>query len=129
MKRIIVLAAGVAALAAVWIAAPASAQASSGRDGVRAIGTCTGASKIKLKLGFEDTGIRVQLEVEGPAGAQWALALSDNGVPFFGRTKTANLLGVVRVRRLIPDQPGPDVVSATARDIASGEHCAVSATI
>ncbi len=125
MKKSLLVLASAAALAAV---AASPAGASGGAD-VRAKGTCSGSSSSSLKLGVEDTGIEVQLEVEGPAAASWSITLADDGHTVFSRTKTANGAGVVRVHRIIRDRPGSDTVTASAVNLASGETCTASATI
>jgi hypothetical protein len=126
VKKSILAFAATAALAAVFGASPVAA---SGGADVRVKGVCSGSSSSSLKLSTDDLGLEVQLEVEGPAAASWAITLTDNGHTVFSRTKTANGAGVVRVHRIIRDRPGTDTVTASAQNLASGETCTATASI
>jgi hypothetical protein len=102
------------------------------RDGdVVARGSCTGSSVWKLKAGPRDGRIEVEFEVDSNrVGQTWSVALRNDGTLFFTGTRvTLAPSGSFTVRKTTADGAGPDVISARARNAASGETCSASVTV
>ena len=117
--------AALVALAVALVAAPAG----TAKDGdIRVRGTCTKASTSKLKLSEEDGRIEVEFEVDQDRnGVRWNVVLRQRGkVVFRGTRTTRGPSGSFTVRRLLPDRPGPDRITARATR-RSGEVCRASA--
>lgn len=126
MKKLLLLLA-VSATAMLALTSTASA-----RDGdIRANGTCTASSSTKIKLGPRDGIIEVEFEVDqNRNGIVWNVTLVDNGIQVFsGKATTKAPSGSFEVRRRIANRSGPDTVTGTAVNPATGERCTVSATV
>ena len=125
-KRTFLLAALLAALTALTLAPVASS-----KDGdVRVAGNCSRASSAKLKLSPEDGRIEVEFEVDqNRAGVRWRVVLK-HAARAFARTTAVTKApsGSFELRRLAPNRPGTDVVSARATS-PSGEVCRATARI
>lgn len=128
MKKI--LAATIAGAALVVLPAiPAGARAGD----VRVAGTCSATSTSKLKVSPRPSDGIVQVEFQvdqNVAGQTWNVTIVDNGTTAATGSRVTNTLsGAFTFRRRIPDQVGPDAVTATALNPASGESCTASATV
>ena len=112
-----------AALILVLTLAP-SAHAGVLGAGVGRQGPCTGSSHWRIRV-IPDAGmLDVRFLLAGGASDDtWNLFLDQNGTGFFAGSRIAQDLGLVQVRRLRPDAPGVDVISAAAHDIVTGEIC------
>ena len=117
-------------LVAVLGAALVLAAAAAAKDGdVLRAGTCTQASTSKLKLGPEDGGIEVELEVDqNRNGVRWSVVLTRNGGAV-GRTVrvTRGPSGSFEARFVTRNAPGPD--RFVARATRAGETCTARAAI
>jgi hypothetical protein len=114
--RVSALAFGLALL----LCTPASAGARAERRGE----CVSGPGEWRLVVQREGPStLRVRFELKEVApGESWQLFLSDNGVGIYSGTKVADD-GDLRVRKVTPDRPGRDRVSATAVDMDSGATC------
>ena len=102
----------------------------SASDGVA--GVCTKSSTAKLKGNPPRNGrIQVEFEVESHvAGQVWSVRLGDNGATFFAGTATTKAPGgSFELRKLAKNQPGADVIAASATNPATGETCTATVTI
>jgi hypothetical protein len=91
-------------------------------------GTCTNASKSKLKLSEEDGRIEVEFEVDqNRNGVRWSVVLRRNGtrVARLART-TRPPSGSFEARVLARDGAGAEVITARAVS-PSGETCSARA--
>lgn len=106
------------------VAVPASL--AKGRDAVRSTGTCTGPSTSKLKLGRDDRGIEVELEVDqNRNGVPWQVVIRRNGATVASLTATTRgPSGSFEVRRVITGRLGSAQITAVAT--RAGETCTVS---
>ena len=111
---------------ATLMAGPASANDA---DVIRR-GSCSGASDWKLKLSPEDGRLEVEYEVDSNVvGQTWRVRLFRDGERFFRDTRTTRApSGSFEVEREISNSPGPDRVTARARNLGTGEVCRGSAT-
>ena len=108
------------------------ASVASARAGdVVAVGTCTGASTTKIKLGSRDGRIEAEFEVDqNRNGVVWQVSLIQNGATVFsGTAKTKAPSGSFKVRRTLGDSAGPDTIRGTATNLATGETCTAVATV
>jgi hypothetical protein len=103
--------------------APTAALAKDGD--VITTGACSGASTWKLKLSDEDLGKEVKIEVDqNVVGDQWKVRMLLNGdVLFKGKRTTRAPSGDFKVRRVVTDLAGKDVVKIRARNLTTGETC------
>jgi hypothetical protein len=107
--------------------APASA-----KDGdVRVYGTCTAASKTKIKLGLRDGRIEAETEVDSNRnGQRWSVRMRQNGVLVHNGTAiTQAPSGSFQVRKILRNNPGTDRVTTVSRNPVTGETCTVTARI
>lgn len=114
-----------AVLAALVLAALAAVPAGLAEDGdVRVIGTCTAGSTVELKVGPEDGGLEVELEVDqNRNGVPWNVTIRRNGKLVVSRTAvTRRPSGSFEVERVISNAAGKDRVVAVATR-RSGETC------
>ncbi len=96
------------------------------KDGdVITTGACSNASTWKLKLSDEDLGKEIKIEVDqNVTGDRWKVRILLNGdVLFKGKRTTQAPSGSFKVRRLVEDSPGKDVVKIRARNLTTGETC------
>ena len=112
---------------AVLGAALALAPAAVAKDGVRVAGTCSKASTSKLKLGREDAGTEVELEVDqNRNGVRWRVVLFRNGVRIASRTAVTRAPSGSFEARFVTADAGRFVARATS---PSGETCRAAASI
>jgi hypothetical protein len=118
---------GLAATAA--LAVPTIAPAKDG-DVLRA-GTCSGASKSKIKVGPRDRGLETEFEVDSNVlGQTWNWTISDNGARVAsGTATTAGPSASFTVRRVLVNRAGSDRIVATATNPKTGERCSATATV
>jgi hypothetical protein len=103
------------------VALPAQAQGGV-EPGVR--GTCTGASHVRLTADVQRHGILVRARVNGHgAGDRWVFVISDNHSKVKAGSKQANQNGDLRVRALIHNLAGSDLIEFVAVDRRNGETC------
>lgn len=123
MRRPITLVVFAAALAVA--VAPASA---GDRRDVEKEGRCSQGSEWELELSGENGRIEVEFEVDQDrSGVRWNVVLRQRGKVFFrGARTTRGPSGSFTVRRVVPDRPGPDRITARATR-RSGEVCRASA--
>ena len=112
-----------------WVALLLPAVASADDDGeVRKAGTCTGSSRMTIRLRPDDDRIRVELEIRTRRqGSAWnVILLHERRIAFRGVVRSRG--DTVRVRRSIADWFGRDsiVVRASGPRL---ESCRVSATV
>ena len=111
------------------LAAPGIADAKGGD--VRAQGKCSAASSSKIKLKADNGRIETEFEVDqNRVGQKWNVAIIDNGTIVARTTATTTApSGSFTVRRLIPNKVGTDRVTGFARNVATGETCAATASL
>lgn len=126
-KRIAAAAFGGLVLLGTVNAAPASAKAGD----VRVAGTCTAASKTKIKLALRDGRIETESEVDSNRnGQRWSVRMRQNGVLVHnGTATTAAPSGSFTVRKILTNKAGADRVTTVARNATTGETCTVTASI
>jgi hypothetical protein len=109
--------------------APASAKDGDGR--VIVTGECSRRADWKLKAKPDDGLLEVEFEVDSNrSGQRWSWTIRHDGsVVSSGRRTTQAPSGSFSVERRIGDAPGTHTVSATARNLASGETCRASLRI
>jgi len=103
-------------------AAPASAKGVE----VRAGGHCgTTATTWKLKAKAEGSRIETELELDSNrVGQTWTVTLTDNGVRVYsGTRRTIAPSGSFSVERLLANRAGRDAITASARNLATGQTC------
>jgi hypothetical protein len=124
---------GATALAAVMItglaAAPAMARDGDGRVIKR--GGCSASTDWKLKAKPDDGGLEVEFEVDSNrSGQRWTWSIRHDGdVVASGRRTTQPPSGSFSVERRVADASGTHTVSATARNLRTGETCRASLQI
>jgi hypothetical protein len=125
MKRAMI--AGLAA-AALLLTIPGAASA--GDDEVRREGACSGNSEWEMRI-KDEGNLRVRWRVDsGIPGQSWRLKLFHEGTLIANAVRTTNADGEATINlRNFPDAEGSDQFSGTARNLASGETCAGSATL
>ncbi len=101
------------------------------RTAVRVAGTCTDASRAKLKLKPDDGRVEVEFEVdENRNGSRWGVTLKRNGTRVLSRPAVTRApSGSFTVEtRIAPGSPRT-TVTAVARRAATGEVCRATATL
>ena len=118
-----------AALSAVAAAPALASEGSHGGGGVRASGSCSGASTWKLSAKADDGRLEVEFEVDSNRSAQtWAWRLRDSGAPVAtGTARTTAPSGSFTVERRIANTAGPDVIRFRATH--AGEVCTGAVTV
>ena len=113
------------------LAAPGIANAKGGGGDVRVKGKCSASSSSKLKIKADNGRIETEFEVDqNKVGAKWNVAIIDNGVVVARTAATTTApSGSFTVRRLIPNRAGTDRVTGFARNVATGETCAATASL
>jgi hypothetical protein len=107
-------------------AALALSPAALAKDGVRVAGKCSKASTAKLKLGREDAGTEVELEVDqNRNGVRWRVVLFRNGTRVASRTAVTRAPSGSFEARFVTAGPGRFVARATS---PSGEVCSAAAS-
>jgi hypothetical protein len=99
---------------------------------VRKEGPCSGRSDWKLEVRLEDNNtFRVRWEADsGIPGQQWRLRLRQNGTLIASALRRTNQDGEAQLNlRGVTNTAGPDTFAGRARNIATGETCAASATL
>lgn len=119
---------GTALVAGALLAIPAPTMARSS-DVIRT-GNCSGAADWKLKVGREDTGLKVEFEVDQNRNGQvWRVRISDNGVLRYSGLRTTKApSGSFTVNRTIRNMAGSDTVVARARNVNTGQLCVAKIT-
>ena len=118
----------VGAVAALAVPGVASAK---GGPGVTKAGHCSASSTSKINVKSDDGRIETEFEVDqNVAGDTWKVVLRDNGaVVARGKATTAAPSGSFDFRRTIANQPGTDVIRATATNLTTGETCKAAASL
>ena len=129
MRKLGILSAVVAAVAALIVTAM-PAVAGDGREIIRT-GNCSGRSDWKLKVKHDDGRIETEFEVDqNRNGERWQVVLKRDGHRFFrGIRVTESPSGSFEVERRTRNRPGPDRITARARNLRTGELCRAAATI
>ncbi|MCU0284022.1 MAG: hypothetical protein MUD13_09020 [Candidatus Nanopelagicales bacterium] len=124
---------GTATLAATLLTglavAPAIAKDGDGRIITR--GNCSASADWKLKAKPDDGRLEVEFEVDANrVGQRWTWTIRHDGQTVAsGRRTTAAPSGSFSVERRIVDAPGTHTVSATARNLRTGQTCRASVRI
>lgn len=117
-------------VACVALLLPAVATADDGEREVRRAGTCTGSSRVTIRLEAEDGEIELRLEIRTRSRTRsWRVVLlHERRVAFQGPVRPRSGGRSIRLRRTLPDWFGRDVivVRATGPRI---ETCRVAATV
>jgi hypothetical protein len=113
------------------LAVPGVAGASHGGGGKTASGTCSASSTSKIKVKADNGRIETEFEVDqNVVGDTWKVSLSDNGnVVAKGKGTTAAPSGSFEFRRRIANLAGTDHISATAKNLSTGETCSASISL
>jgi hypothetical protein len=108
---------------------PASAKDGDGRVIVR--GDCSARADWKLKAKPDDGRMEVEFEVDSNRNGQtWTWTLRSDGAVFAsGRRTTQAPSGSFSVERRTADTDQSQRISATARNVRTGESCRASLTI
>ncbi len=117
------------ALLGTAFAGAGAVDARGGRPEVRVNGDCSGASNWKLKVKKEDAGkLETEFEVDQNVnGQRWRVILKNDRVEYFNAIRrTQAPSGSFSVEKLTNDGRGQDVITATARNLATGETCRAS---
>lgn len=118
-------------LALAFAAQPADARTGDhGRGEVRAAGACSSgaAASLRLKSDVDRIELRFQVDHAGTHSA-WRVALvHERRIVWKGAAKSTGPDGSFEVRRLLPDLPGADTVSARAWG-PRGLTCNATATL
>ena len=111
------------------LAAPGIANAKG--PGVTAKGKCSRASTSQIKIKADNGRIETEFEVDqNRVGQKWNVAIIDNGVVVARTTATTTApSGSFTVHRLIPNRAGTDRVTGFAKNVATGETCAATASL
>jgi hypothetical protein len=121
---------GATAIAAVMLtglaAAPALAKDGDGRVIKR--GNCSASTDWKLKAKPDDGRLEVEFEVDSNRnGQRWTWSIRHDGsVVHSGRRTTLPPSGSFSVERRVVDAPGRHRISATAKNLRTGEICRAS---
>jgi hypothetical protein len=112
------------------MAAPGVANAKGG-GGVTVNGKCSASSTSKLKVKADNSKIETEFEVDqNVVGAKWKVTISDNGaVVAHAKKTTVAPSGSFTVRKRIPNLTGTDLITASAKNVSSGETCSATASI
>lgn len=110
-------------------AAPAAAKDGDGRVITR--GSCSAATDWKLKAKPDDGRLEVEWEVDSNrVGQRWAWTIRHDGTKVAGgRRTTQGPSGSFSVERRIRDAAGTHRVTATARNVRTGETCRASVRV
>ena len=113
------------------IAVPGVASAQGGGNGVTVKGKCTASSSSKLKVKADGGRIETEFEVDqNVVGAHWKVTIKDNGtVVARANATTSAPSGSFELRRLIPNRAGTDMITASAKNQATGEICSATASL
>ncbi|MBW4620092.1 MAG: hypothetical protein KME17_12145 [Cyanosarcina radialis HA8281-LM2] len=105
-----------------------TAQAKDGDNRVIRTGNCSGTSDWKLKAKSDNGRIEVEFEVDqNVVGRTWSNVIRNNGrVIFTGNRVTQPPSGSYSIEFLTNNLPGNDVITATARNLSTGELCSGS---
>ena len=111
------------------LAAPGIANAKG--PGVTAKGKCSRLSTSQIKIKADNGRIDTEFEVDqNRVGQKWNVAIIDNGVVVARTTATTTApSGSFTVHRLIPNRAGTDRVTGFAKNVATGETCAATASL
>ena len=111
----------VAVASCLAVSAPAQA---SGSDKVR-VGSCTGATDWKLKVGLDDGRLEVEGQVDSNrVGQTWNWRMYHNGsLSAYGTRTTLAPSGSFTVRRTMLNRAGTDGIVFRAVNPRSGEVC------
>ena len=111
----------VAVASCVTVTAPAQANDS---DKVR-VGSCTGTTDWKLKVGPEDGRLEVEGQIDSNRiGQTWNWRIVHNGsLSASGTRTTLAPSGAFTVRRLVLNRAGSDSIVFRATNVRSGEVC------
>ena len=126
----ILVALGVATLAAVAVLVGALPAAAGGQEVIRS-GSCSGNADWKLKAKPDDGRIQVEFEVDqNRNGQRWRVVLRRDGDRFFrGVRETHAPSGSFEVSRRPGNTPGPNRIKARAVNLRSGQVCTGALTI
>ncbi len=129
-RPLFALAATAAVLAVAGAASPGTADARDGdRVEVRVVGTCGGASAIRLRLRAEEGRIRVDTQVRTRRAGVWRLTvLHERRAVVRPRIRVARRDGGFSHRVTVPAGSGADAVAVRAVSPA-GETCTAAATV
>jgi hypothetical protein len=111
------------------LAAPGIANAKG--PGVTAKGKCSAASSSQIKIKTDNGRIDTEFEVDqNRVGQKWNVAIIDNGVVVARTAATTTApSGSFTVHRLIPNRAGTNRVTGFAKNVATGETCAATASL
>jgi hypothetical protein len=126
----ILVALGVATLAAMAVLVGALPAAAGGQEVIRS-GSCSGNADWKLKAKPDDGRIEVEFEVDqNRNGQRWRVVLRRDGDRFFrGVRETHAPSGSFEVSRRPGNTPGPNRIKARAVNLGSGQVCTGALTI
>lgn len=117
------------ALIGATIASAGAVDARGGEAQIRASGDCSRSATWKLKVKQDDAGkLETEFEVDQDVnGARWRVVLKNDNVQYFNAIRTTHAPGgSFTVSRKTADGTGKDVITATARNLATGETCDAS---
>ena len=126
----ILVALGVAALAAAAVLVGALPAAAGGQEVIRS-GSCSGGADWKLKANPDDGRIEVEFEVDqNRNGERWRVVLKRDGNRFFRGIRTTHApSGSFEVEQRPGNTPGPNRIKARAAHLGSGQVCTGALTI
>jgi hypothetical protein len=120
----------VLALAILALLLPTAAVADDGEREVRRAGTCTGSSRVTIRLEADDGKIEVEVEIRTRARTRaWRVVLvHERRVAFHGLVRPRSGGRSIRLRRTLPDWFGRNTIVARANG-PGVESCRVAATV
>lgn len=100
-----------------------------GDERVRVDGTCTASVRSELQLESDDGEIELEFEIERTrVGTSWRIVLVHERRVAWKATRRARSGGSIKIRRVLPDLPGGDSVTARAWG-PNGIGCRATATL
>lgn len=100
-----------------------------GDERARVDGTCSGSARSELRLESDDGLIELEFEVDRTRSrASWRIVLVHERRVAWKGTVRARSGGSIRLRRMLPDLPGADSVTARAWG-PNGIGCRAAATL
>jgi len=90
----------------------------------RAFAECTAGAMISAELERDGRQLEVDVELYGAPRENWSFTVAHRGGGTLTVTRTLNREGETDFWRYLPDRPGTDTVTVTARSTA-GQRCSV----
>lgn len=128
ITRLTALTTGLVLLLGIGLSGPAWAKDG---DDARARGSCSRSADWELRAETRDGLLEVRFEVDSTGrGQQWIYTIRRDGtLTSSGKRTTTSSRAAFTVQRTLPDAPGTNRVTATARNPRTREYCRAAVTI